>query len=41
MSKKVLFIIYMIIAALAGISNFMEPANVFVMGALGLSLLVS
>ena len=40
MSKKVLFIIYMIIAALAGISNFMEPANVFVMGALGLSLLV-
>lgn len=38
--KKWLFIILMIIDTLAGISNFMEPANVFVAVSIVLSLMV-
>lgn len=38
--KKWLFVIYLIIAALAGASNFMEPANIFVAASIGLSLVV-
>ena len=39
-NKKKLFIIYLMIASFAGISNFMGPANLFVMASIGLSLLV-
>ena len=39
-NKKKLFIIFLMIASFAGISNFMEPANIFVMASIGLSLLV-
>lgn len=39
-NKKKLFIIFLMIASFAGISNFMEPANIFVMVSIGLSLLV-
>lgn len=38
--KKWLFVIYLIIAALAGVSNYMEPANIFVAASIGLSLMV-
>lgn len=38
--KRYLFITYLIIAALAGISNFMEPANIFVAISIMLSLIV-
>lgn len=39
-NKKGLFLVYMLIAALAGMSNFMEPANVLVATSIVLSLLV-
>ena len=39
-NKKKLFIIFLMIASFAGISNFMEPANIFVMVSIGLTLLV-
>lgn len=38
--KKWLFVIYAIIAVLAGISNFMEPANLLVAASVGLSICV-
>lgn len=38
--KKTLFIIYMMIASFAGVSNFMEPANLLVMASIAFSLLV-
>ena len=38
--KKWLLVIYMVIALLAGMSNFMEPANLFVLVSISLSLLV-
>lgn len=38
--KKWLLVIYMVIALLAGVSNFMEPADLFVAVCIGLSLLV-
>lgn len=39
-NKKKLFIIYLIIATFAGVSNFIGPANVFVTASIALSLLV-
>lgn len=38
--KKSLFIIYLIITGFAGVSNFMEPANLYVTISIALSLLV-